>query len=67
MSLRAIRGIGPVTEGTLEEAGITSVEQLAAADAATLAAETGIAEGRIEAFIDRATAAGSPPNGRLGS
>lgn len=57
MSLKSIKGIGPATEEKLEEAGITTVEQLADADAVSLAEKTGVAEGRLEAFIDRARAA----------
>jgi hypothetical protein len=57
MSLKSIKGIGPATEEKIEEAGITTMEQLANGDAASLAEKTGVAEGRLEKFIDRARAA----------
>lgn len=55
MNLQSIKGIGPATEEKLDPAGITTVERLA--DAASLTEKTGVAEGRIEEFIDRAGAA----------
>lgn len=57
MSMKSIKGIGPATEEKIEEAGITTVEQLADGDAASLAEKTGVAERRLEEFIDRAKAA----------
>ena len=57
MSLQSIEGIGPATEEKLEAGGVTTVEQLADADATSLAEKTGVAEGRLEAFVDRARAA----------
>lgn len=55
MSLKSITGIGPATEEKLEEAGITTVEQLADADAGSLVKKTSVAEGRLEEFINRAS------------
>lgn len=57
MSLHSIEGIGPATEEKLGEAGIATLEQLADADAASLAEKTGVAETRVEAFVDRARTA----------
>jgi predicted flap endonuclease-1-like 5' DNA nuclease len=50
-----IRGIGPAYGERLADAGVHTVSDLAAADPAELSAATGIAEGRIEGWIDRAT------------
>lgn len=57
MSLWSIEDIGPATEEKIEAAGITTVEQLADADVDTLAEQTGVAEGRLQASIDRARTA----------
>lgn len=56
MSLKSIEGIGPATEEKFEGADITTVEQLADGDAASLAEKTDMAEDRLEEFIDRAGA-----------
>lgn len=57
MSLKSIKGIGPATKEKLEKANITTVEQLADEDAASLAEKTSVAEDRLEEFVDRAKAA----------
>jgi predicted flap endonuclease-1-like 5' DNA nuclease len=51
-----INGIGAAYADRLAEAGITSVADLAAADAEALAAETDLAAGRIEGWIEQAQA-----------
>jgi predicted flap endonuclease-1-like 5' DNA nuclease len=50
-----LNGIGPAYAERLENAGIETVGDLAAADAATLAEEADIAEGRIQGWIDQAS------------
>lgn len=57
MNLQSIKGIGPATGEKLDPAGITTVERLADTDAATLTEKTGVPEGQLEEFIDRAGAA----------
>ncbi|MFB6086997.1 MAG: DUF4332 domain-containing protein [Haloarculaceae archaeon] len=52
--LEDIKGIGPAYAERLREADVTSVAELAAADAADLAARTDIAASRIENWIERA-------------
>lgn len=47
-------GIGPAYAERLSDAGVETVADLAAADAADLAEESDIAEGRIETWIERA-------------
>jgi hypothetical protein len=54
MSLKTIKGIGPATEEKIEAAGITTVEQLADGNAASLAEKTAVSEGQLEEFIDQA-------------
>ena len=49
-----IKGIGPAYGERLADAGVHTVSDLAAADAADLAAATGIEEGRIGGWIERA-------------
>lgn len=49
-----IKGIGPAYSDRLADAGVMTVSDLAAADAAELAEETDIAEKRIQGWIDRA-------------
>lgn len=49
-----ISGIGPAYAERLGEAGIETVGDLAAADAAALAEETGLGEGRVTGWIERA-------------
>jgi predicted flap endonuclease-1-like 5' DNA nuclease len=51
-----INGIGPTYGDRLGAAGIDTVADLASADAATLAGETDIAEGRLENWIEAAGA-----------
>jgi len=52
--LTAIRGIGPVYAERLAAAGITRFAELAAADAAALAAHCGVGPATAAAWIDRA-------------
>lgn len=52
--VQTISGIGPAYAERLAEAGIESVEDLAAADPAELGAETGLGEGRVADWITRA-------------
>lgn len=52
--VQEIKGIGPAYAETLGEAGIETVTDLAAADAAAVAADTDISETRIQDWIDRA-------------
>jgi predicted flap endonuclease-1-like 5' DNA nuclease len=54
-SVDVLNGIGPAYAERLENAGIETVGELAAADAATLAEDADIAEGRIQGWIDQAT------------
>lgn len=49
-----IKGIGPAYAETLAEAGVESVADLAAADAADLSTKTDISEKRLERWIGRA-------------
>lgn len=49
-----IKGVGPTYADRLGEAEINSVEQLANADAETLADKTGISETRLQNWIDQA-------------
>lgn len=49
-----ISGIGPAYAERLGEAGVETVGDLAAADAAELAEATGLGEGRVEGWIERA-------------
>ena len=52
--LEDIRGIGPTYADRLRDAGVESVTDLAAADAADVAEASGIGESRIQKWIDRA-------------
>ena len=52
--VESINGIGPAYAKRLEEAGVESVAELSAADADTLAEETGISAKRISGWIDSA-------------
>ncbi|OAQ54517.1 poly(3-hydroxyalkanoate) synthase subunit PhaC [Natrinema mahii] len=52
--LTDLRGIGDAYAAALAEAGIETVAELADADAADLAAETGISPNRIEDWIEQA-------------
>lgn len=53
-SVDEIRGIGPAYADRLSDAGVETVADLAAADAATLADEIGVSETRVGRWIDRA-------------
>jgi predicted flap endonuclease-1-like 5' DNA nuclease len=50
----SLSGIGPAYSERLSDAGIETVGDLAAADASTLDEATGIGEGRVEDWIERA-------------
>jgi predicted flap endonuclease-1-like 5' DNA nuclease len=49
-----IKGIGPTYAGRLSNAGIETVDDLAAADAAAVADSADVPEGRLEDWIERA-------------
>lgn len=49
-----INGIGPAYGDRLEDAGVETVAELAAADAASLAEETDVAAGRVEGWVESA-------------
>ena len=49
-----LNGIGPAYGERLEAAGIGTVADLAAADAAEIAADTDLGEGRVQGWIDQA-------------
>lgn len=50
----SLSGIGPAYAERLAEAGVETVGDLASADAASLADETGLGEGRVTDWIERA-------------
>ncbi|ELY61150.1 DUF4332 domain-containing protein [Natronolimnohabitans innermongolicus] len=50
----SIKGIGPAYADRLTAAGVETVADLAAADAADLAEQTDVSEKRIQGWIDRA-------------
>jgi len=52
--VQSINGIGPAYAERLGEAGIETVADLADADAASVASESGIAEGRVSTWIEQA-------------
>ena len=52
--VETIKGIGPAYAGRLEEFGITTVGELAAADAAAVADGIGVSESRVGDWIERA-------------
>jgi predicted flap endonuclease-1-like 5' DNA nuclease len=52
--VNSVSGIGPAYAKRLNEAGVTSVEDLVAIDAAEVASETGISEKRIRGWQDTA-------------
>jgi predicted flap endonuclease-1-like 5' DNA nuclease len=49
-----IKGIGPTYAGRLSDAGVETVDDLAAADAADLASRADVPEGRVENWIEKA-------------
>ncbi len=51
----SIKGIGPSYAKKLGEAGVNTVDDLAGAEPETLAEQTGIAESRIQNWIDQAS------------
>jgi len=51
-----IKGIGPTYAGRLADAGVETVADLAAADAAEVAERTDVPEGRLEDWIEKARA-----------
>jgi predicted flap endonuclease-1-like 5' DNA nuclease len=53
-SVDVIKGIGPTYADRLGEAGVETVADLAAADLETLAEESGVSEGRLENWIEKA-------------
>jgi predicted flap endonuclease-1-like 5' DNA nuclease len=53
-SVEVIKGIGPAYAERLSNAGVDSVSELAAADAADLAAAVDLSETRVGRWIDRA-------------
>jgi len=53
-NLQELDGVGPAYASRLEGAGIVSVEDLAEADAAVVAQESGIDEGRVRRWIETA-------------
>jgi len=53
-SVETLQGIGPAYAGRLEDAGIETVSDLAAADAADIASEIDVSEKRVTAWIERA-------------
>lgn len=55
-----ITGIGPAYSQRLEEAGVTTVGELAKGDAASLADKTELGESRLQSWIDAAKELGSP-------
>jgi len=50
-----IKGIGPAYSDRLDEVGIHTVDQLAAADPADLAERTTVSEKTVSKWVDRAT------------
>lgn len=52
--LTEIKGIGPVTAGKLQDAGVVSFDQLANADAAILADTVGTSEATMAKWIEAA-------------
>ncbi|WP_135663865.1 helix-hairpin-helix domain-containing protein [Halorhabdus rudnickae] len=55
VDVQSIDGIGPAYAERLGEAGIEAVADLREADAATVAEDSGIAEGRVSTWIERAS------------
>jgi len=56
VDLEEIKGIGPAYADRLRDAGVEDVAALAAADAAEVADQTGLGEGRIANWIEQAEA-----------
>ena len=54
-TLQDLKGIGPSYETSLSEAGVETVDDLAAADADELSEETGLSSKRLQRWIDRAS------------
>lgn len=54
VDLESIDGIGPAYAKRLREAGVTDASQLVGVDTGALARESGIAEARIRAWVERA-------------
>lgn len=52
--LQDVKGIGPTYAERLREAGVEGVDDLAGGDAAAIAEASGIAESRVQKWIDRA-------------
>ena len=57
--LTIVKGVGPVYAARLEEAGITTLGGLGAADAETLAATIDVPVGRVSSWIEEASFLGS--------
>lgn len=55
VGLESVSGIGEAYANRLHEAGVDDVDALVAADAATVAEDTGIGEARIERWQERAS------------
>jgi predicted flap endonuclease-1-like 5' DNA nuclease len=53
--LTIIKGVGPVYAARLEDAGITSLAGLSAADAEALASDVDVPVGRVGTWIEEAT------------
>lgn len=56
MDLREIKGVGPAKQQKLRDAGITTIEQLARADPATLADQSGLPLAQVRELRQRASA-----------
>ncbi|MFB6227290.1 MAG: helix-hairpin-helix domain-containing protein [Halobacteriales archaeon] len=54
-SVEEIKGIGPTYAERLADAGVQTVSELAAADAAELGSKTGVGESRVANWIERAS------------
>lgn len=55
-SVEEIKGIGPAYSERLASVGVSTVSELASANAAELAEQTDLGEGRLEEWIERARA-----------
>jgi predicted flap endonuclease-1-like 5' DNA nuclease len=56
MDLKSIKGIGPAKQDKLKAAGVTSVEQLARADVAAVAAKSGLPAAQVKELKHKAAA-----------